>query len=137
MIHFLSAFHSSAKLDTSTPTSSRVMTQLMTVWQELDLIVVLKVWTATISMRSHDAPPEPIDLSLIRYPLPFSPVRTSSLTFSAGPGSSHSPTSLDIQPVQNALMMARENLAQKENALAQLLTEVEDLQRQIPNPSPP
>ncbi|KAI6039962.1 hypothetical protein EDC04DRAFT_2602837 [Pisolithus marmoratus] len=47
------------------------------------------------------------------------------------------PTSLDIQRVKNALAMARENLAQEANALSQLRTEVEDLRRQIPGPSPP
>ncbi|KAI5981437.1 hypothetical protein EDC04DRAFT_2916530 [Pisolithus marmoratus] len=59
---------------------------------------------------------KPIDPSLI--PLLFSPLRTSSPTFFAGPGSSHSPTSLDIQRVQNALAMAGENLAQEANALS-------------------
>ncbi|KAI6014288.1 hypothetical protein EDC04DRAFT_663209 [Pisolithus marmoratus] len=91
--------------------------------------------TLLLSTRSDDTPSEPIDPSLI--PLPFSPVRTSSPAFSAELGSSHGPASLDIQRVQNALTIARENLAQKENALAQLRTEVEDLRRQIPHPSPP
>ncbi|KAI5988286.1 hypothetical protein EDC04DRAFT_2912560 [Pisolithus marmoratus] len=78
-----------------------------------------------LSTRSHDTPPEPIDhLSL----------RTSCPDFSARVGSSHGPTSLDIQRV---LTIARENIAQKENALSQLRTEVEDLRRQIPHPSPP
>ncbi|KAI5990704.1 hypothetical protein EDC04DRAFT_2911887 [Pisolithus marmoratus] len=82
-----------------------------------------------------DTPPEPVDPSLV--PLPFSPLRTSSLTFFAGPGSSHSPTSLDMQRVQNAPAIARDNLAQEANALSQLRMEVEDLRRQIPDPSPP
>ncbi|KAI6007955.1 hypothetical protein EDC04DRAFT_3095409 [Pisolithus marmoratus] len=91
--------------------------------------------TLLLSTCSDDTPSEPIDPSLI--PLPFSPVRTSSLAFSAELGSSHSSTSLDIQRVQNALAMARENLAQEANALSQLRTEVEDLRRQRPDPSPP
>ncbi|KAI6003399.1 hypothetical protein EDC04DRAFT_2908271 [Pisolithus marmoratus] len=91
--------------------------------------------TLLLSTRSHDTPPEPVDSSLI--PLPFSPGRTSSPTVSTGLASSRSPTSLDIRRVQNAFTIARENLAQKEGALVQLRTEVEDLRRQIPHPSPP
>ncbi|KAI6154883.1 hypothetical protein BKA82DRAFT_309678 [Pisolithus tinctorius] len=90
--------------------------------------------TMLLSMQSHDTPPEPIDPSLI--PLPFSPVRTSSPTVSPRFVSSQSPTPADIQRVEDALTTARENLAQKENALAQLRMEVEDLRRQIPLPSP-
>ncbi|KAI6043856.1 hypothetical protein EDC04DRAFT_538101 [Pisolithus marmoratus] len=91
--------------------------------------------TLLLSTRSDDTPSEPIDPSLI--PLPFSPVRTSSPAFSAELGFSHSPTSLDIQRVQHALAMARDNLAQEANALSRLRTEVEDRRRQIPDPSPP
>ncbi|KAI6014297.1 hypothetical protein EDC04DRAFT_3145146 [Pisolithus marmoratus] len=102
--------------------------------ESMELVTPLQP-TLLLSARSDDTPSEPIDPSLI--PLPFSPVRTSSPAFSAELGSSRSPTSLDIQRVQNALTIARENLAQKENALAQLRTEVEDLRQQIPHPSPP
>ncbi|KAI6024654.1 hypothetical protein BKA83DRAFT_214604 [Pisolithus microcarpus] len=91
--------------------------------------------TLLLSARSPDTLPEPIDPSLI--PLPFSPVRTSSPSVSPQCVSSHSPTFSDIQRVQDALTTAKENLAQKENALAQLRAEVEDLRRQIPLPSPP
>ncbi|KAI6154870.1 hypothetical protein BKA82DRAFT_4072349 [Pisolithus tinctorius] len=91
--------------------------------------------TMLLSMQNHNTPPEPIDPSLI--PLPFSPVRTSSPTFSPRRVSSQSPTPADIQRVEDALTTARENLAQKENGLAQLRMEVEDLRRQIPLPSPP
>ncbi|KIO09182.1 hypothetical protein M404DRAFT_308389 [Pisolithus tinctorius Marx 270] len=81
--------------------------------------------TMLLSIQNHNTPPEPIDPSLI--PLPFSPVRTSSPTFSPRCVSSQSPTPADIQRVEGALTTARENLAQKENALAQLRMEVEDL----------
>ncbi|KAI6108234.1 hypothetical protein F5141DRAFT_105131 [Pisolithus sp. B1] len=91
--------------------------------------------TLLLSTRNNDTLPEPIDPSLI--PLPFSPLRTSSPTFSPQFVSPHSPTSSDIQRVQIALTTAKENLAQKESALAQLRAEVEDLRRQIPPPSPP
>lgn len=74
-------------------------------------------------------PPEPVDPSLI--PLPFSPKRTSSPPASS-PGSLHSPAQRDLQRVQDALMTARDNLMRKECVLAQLRTDVENLQRQIP-----
>ncbi|KAI6032548.1 hypothetical protein EDC04DRAFT_2898026 [Pisolithus marmoratus] len=94
-----------------------------------------RVFQSLVPVDASIAEEKLVDPSFI--PLPFSPLRTSSLTFFAGLGSSHSPPSLDIQRIQNALAMARENLAQEANALSQLRTEVEDLRRQMPDPSPP
>ncbi|KAI6033334.1 hypothetical protein EDC04DRAFT_2215639 [Pisolithus marmoratus] len=102
--------------------------------ESMKLVTPLQL-TLPLSTRSHDTPLEPVDSSLIS--LPFSPGRTSSPTVSTGLASLRSPTSLDIQRVQNAFTIARENLVQKEGALVQLRTEVEDLRRPISHPSPP
>ncbi|KAI6014306.1 hypothetical protein EDC04DRAFT_2609052 [Pisolithus marmoratus] len=110
------------------PVDASIAEESMELPTPLQPILLLSTW-------NHDTPPEPIDPSLI--PLPFSPVRTSSPTFFAGLGSSHSPTPLDIRRAQNALAMARENLTQEANALSRLRTEVEDLRRQIPNHNSP
>ncbi|KAL4064520.1 hypothetical protein J3A83DRAFT_4376741 [Scleroderma citrinum] len=90
--------------------------------------------TTILPLSGPATPPGPIDPSL--FPLPFSPERTSSPPLLL-PAILSSPAQRELERVQDALTTARDNLAKKDGALAQLRTDVEDLRRQMPRSSLP
>ncbi|KAG6329795.1 hypothetical protein ID866_9294 [Astraeus odoratus] len=90
--------------------------------------------TSILSAQCPERSAQQDDPSLI--PLPFSPERESS-PFSSPPRTSSGPSSHELQRAQDALMAARDNLAQKESVLARLRTDVDDLRRQVPHSKSP
>ncbi|KIJ67071.1 hypothetical protein HYDPIDRAFT_26477 [Hydnomerulius pinastri MD-312] len=86
--------------------------------------------TTILSTRSPITSSQFADPLLI--PLPFSPERVSSPIASPPPSTSRRSGQQDIERVQEALLAARAHLAEKEDLLAQLRSDVEELRRQIP-----